>query len=96
MHSGVYVTALNLDAGLPRALAALAVSATPGMVSMWARRGWYDRDGQHHKLRVVGTDSRGRLYRYGDLLDAERETRYSEQSFRGVPRNRKAPQPVAA
>jgi hypothetical protein len=88
--------ALNLDAGLPRALAALAVSVTPGTVSMWAQRGWYDADGNHHTLTVVGHDSRGRLYRYGDLLAAERDTRHSDQSFRGVPRTRKTAVPTAA
>ncbi len=91
------MTPANLDAGLPRALAAQAVHVTPGMVSMWAQRGWYDADGTHRTLRTVGHGRHGRLYRYGDLLDAERATRYSNQSARGVPRKRKAAaEPVAA
>lgn len=98
LYLGVNMLTANPDAGLPRALAARAVSVTPGMVSMWAQRGWYDQDGAHHTLTVVGHHrTLGRLYRYGDLLAAEKATRHSEQSFRGVPRKRKAkPEPVAA
>jgi hypothetical protein len=72
----------NLDAGLTRAQAAQAIGVTRHTVSMWAIRGWYDADGSHHTLTVVGHDRRGRLYRYGDLIQAERDTRNNKKSSR--------------
>jgi hypothetical protein len=73
----------DLDAGLPRSLAAAAVRVSPHVVSMWALRGWIDLDGTHRKLTVVGHDFKGqRLYRFGDVLEAERATRRNRRSSR--------------
>lgn len=77
----------NFNAGLSRAQAALAASVSPATVSMWALRGWTNRDGTQQSLTVVGRDSRGgRLYRYGDILAAEAATRRNPNSRRGTTR----------
>jgi hypothetical protein len=74
---------VNLNAGLPRNLAARQAGVTPHAVSMWAQRGWYDRHGAHHTITIVGTNRHGhRLYRLADILTAERDTRHSANSRR--------------
>ncbi|MFB6392617.1 hypothetical protein [Polymorphospora lycopeni] len=78
----------NLDAGLTRELAAVAVAVPATTISMWALRGWTEPDGTERRLTVVGKDERGRrLYRYGDLLDAERATGSNPNSRRGTTRS---------
>ena len=74
----------DLEAGLLRAQAAAAVGVTPHTVSMWALRGWTEPDGTRRTLRVVGYRRGARLYRYGDVLHAERVTRQSPQSRRAA------------
>lgn len=87
----------GLDTGVPRKFAADRLGVTPHTISMWVKDGWYDRDGEHHTVRVVGKAGRGRLYRWGDLLKAEADTRNSAQSRRGVsPRPASGPQSWAA
>lgn len=74
---------MNYEAGLTRDQAAQVLGVTPASVSMWALRGWRDRHGTRRQLTVVGRGPRGaRLYRLGDLLDAERDTRVSPNSRR--------------
>jgi hypothetical protein len=72
------------NAGVPRSVAADRLGVSPHTVSMWALRGWRDPDGTHRRLSVVGRDRRQRLYRWGDLLDAERATRRSPNSRRAA------------
>jgi len=75
----------NPEAGLTRSQAVdkLGSDVTPAMVSMWVARGWLDPQGNRRHIRIVGTDERGaRLYRYADLLAAEKHTRRSPQSRR--------------
>ena len=52
---------------------------------MWRCRGWLDTDGQRHHLEVAERDRHGRpLYRWADLLHAERTTRQTrEHGIRG-------------
>ena len=76
----------GLDTGVPRAFAAARLGVTPHTISMWVKDGWYDRHGTHHTVRVVGRTPRGRLYRWGDLLDAEQDTRNNANSRRGITR----------
>jgi len=53
------------------------------VISNWRNKGWTSPDGTHRKLPVAGYDRAGRpLYRYVDVLDAERETRRSGKSHR--------------
>lgn len=48
------------DAGISLAVAAEVVGVSKATVGMWVVRG---------KVRVVGRDRGGRLYRYGDVID---------------------------
>lgn len=70
------------DTGVPRAFAAKRLGVTPHTVSMWVQRGWVDRKGNHHTVRIVGKGIRGRLYRWGDLAQAESDTRNNINSAR--------------
>lgn len=65
------------DALITRDLAAHAAGVKPSAVNMWTSRGWIDpATGERHKLEVVKKDWRGRcLYRYGDVMAAEKATR---------------------
>lgn len=79
----------GLDAHVSRQDAALAAHVDPQVVSMWAYAGWIDpTTGERRKLQVVARDWRKRpLYRYGDVLEAERATR---NSAKGRPRRARA------
>lgn len=78
---------IDPDRGLTRAQAAHLAGVEPATVSMWALRGWRTSGGVERRLTVVGKDSRGgRLYRCGDVLDAERDTRHHPNSRRGTTR----------
>ncbi len=74
---------MNLDAGLTRSQAAMLLAVPPHTVSMWARDGWLDAAGERRRLTVVGRRAGASLYRYGDLVDAEADTRRSPFSRRG-------------
>lgn len=76
----------NPNAGLTRAQAVdeLGDDVTPAMVSMWVLRGWLDASGHRHHVRVIGHRGHARLYRAGDLLKAEADTRRSSQSRRAA------------
>jgi hypothetical protein len=62
---------------LTRDLAAHAAGVSGSAVAMWASRGWTDPcTGEHHVLEVADRDWRKRpLYRYADVMAAERATR---------------------
>ena len=77
---------LNLDAGLPIRVAAEYFDLKPRTISAWCRRGFIDRDGTRRHITVVGVMASGdRLYRLGDLFDAERATRRNPNSHRRQP-----------
>lgn len=81
--SGVGVHIANPDAGLTTGQAATRLGVTADTTKKWARRGWYDPEGNHHRLTQVGTDERSnRLFRLADWLVAEKHTRRSPQSRR--------------
>lgn len=74
---------MNHEAGLTREQAAQVLGVTPATVSMWALRGWRDQQGQKRTLSVIGRGPRNqRLFRLGDLLEAERDTRHNPNSRR--------------
>lgn len=61
----------------------LGDDVTPAMVSMWVLRGWIDPEtGQRKRVTVLGREGRQRLYRLGDLWQAELATRRSPKSHR--------------
>jgi hypothetical protein len=72
---------LDLDAGLTIAQLARALGVQPGTVRTWATRGWRTPSGTHRRLTIVGVAERGHhRYRYGDGLQAERDTRRNPRS----------------
>jgi hypothetical protein len=74
---------MDHEAGLTRDQAARLLCVTPATVSMWALRGWRSEDGRRRTLTVVGYGHRNqRLFRLGDLLEAERDTRQNPNSRR--------------
>lgn len=74
---------MDLEAGLTREQAVKVLGVTPATISMWALRGWKSADGCRRHLAVVGRGRRNeRLYRLGDLLEAERDTRLNPNSRR--------------
>lgn len=78
--------AADVERGVSRAQAVYLLKVSPATVSMWALRGWDTRDGEHRTLTVVGKRRGHRLYRYGDLVDAESDTRNNPNSRRGTVR----------
>ena len=67
----------DFEALIDRDTAAYAAKVKPSAIGMWVSRGWKDPDtGERRKLERRGTDWQGRhLYRYGDVMAAERATR---------------------
>lgn len=76
------------NAGVTRAIAAEYLrdaGVTPHMISVWGKRGWITPGGQRRHLTVVGTTPSGQmLFRYGDILDAEGDTRHNPNSSRSA------------
>lgn len=72
----------GLDIGVTRAFAARRLGVAPHVISMWVLDGWRAPDGTRRTVTVTGNGRRGRLYRYGDLVDAECDTRNSPNSSR--------------
>lgn len=73
---------VNLDAYLTRAEAALALGVSKDTISAWHARGWYNQDGEHLRLATKPGKGHTFRYRYGDLLQAEVDTRNSPNSRR--------------
>lgn len=77
------------DALLTARDAAHALQTTIPVILMWRNRGWVDADGQQRRLATVGRDHLGRkLYRWGELVDAERDTRNTRARVGLPPRAR--------
>lgn len=84
--------AYNLDALLSARDAAHAFQTSIPVILMWRNRGWLD-DGEQLRLPVAGRSRTGRpLYRWGDLLVAERGTRISRERT-GLPPRMKLASP---
>ena len=78
-------TTVNLDAYLTRAEAAMALGVSKATVSAWHARGWYTPEGEHLRIRTRPGKGGNLRYRYGDLLQAEADTRNSPNSRRPRP-----------
>lgn len=65
----------DLDAKLPAHLAAAQVGVSRQLVNWWRRSG---------KLKPAAKASRGYVYRLGDVLEVERDTRRSPNSRRSA------------
>ena len=76
----------DMDSLRPAKFAAEFFHTTINVILMWRNRGWIDDDGERKYLAIAERDDNGRpLYRFGDLLDAERGTRRSRERT-GLPR----------
>lgn len=73
MHHDAYVT---------RAQAAVVTGVRPDTIGKWLTRGWYGPDGKRRTLRTRPGPGRTLLFRLGDLLEAERDTRQNPNSRR--------------
>ena len=84
-------------AGVTAAFAADQLGISPNMVSNWARRGWVTRDGQRRYVTVLPGKFNGHTrYRYGDILDADSDTRDNPNSSRSLVRRISAAARAAA
>ena len=85
----------NMDALITAIDAAHRFHTSIPVILMWRNRGWTDADGEHHHLEVATRDERGRpLYRWSDLLVAERGTRRSRERT-GLPQRARLDSPYA-
>jgi hypothetical protein len=73
---------VNLDAYVTRAQAAMVTGVRPDTIGKWLARGWVDPDGDRHALTTRPGEGRGLLFRLGDILTAERDTRLNPRARR--------------
>jgi hypothetical protein len=73
---------VNLDAYVTRAQAAMVTGVRPDTIGKWLARGWVDPAGSRHALTTRPSGSRGLLFRLGDILAAERDTRLNPRARR--------------
>lgn len=85
----------NMDALVTARDAADRFHTSIPVILMWRNRGWTDADGDKHRLKVARRDDRGRpLYRWSDLLAAERGARQSRKRV-GLPQRARLDSPYA-
>jgi hypothetical protein len=73
---------MNQDAYITRAQAAMLTTVSADSIGKWHARGWRSSDGELRHLRTRPKNGRVLLYRLGDILDAERDTRNNPNSRR--------------
>lgn len=73
---------MDLDAYVTRSQAALVTGVRPDTIGKWHARGWTDPDGQRRTLRTAPGSGRTLLFRLGDILEAERDTRLNPRARR--------------
>lgn len=73
---------MNADAYVTRAQAAWVTHVKPNTISQWRVRGWKTPEGEHRTLTVRSGPGRTLLFRLGDILDAERDTRLNPRARR--------------
>ena len=76
---------MNLNAYITRAQAAMLTGVSADSIGKWHARGWRSREGELRHLRTRPGSGRTLLYRLGDVIDAERETRNNPNSRRPLP-----------
>jgi hypothetical protein len=77
---------MNPDAYVSRSQAAMVTGVRPDTIGKWLARGWKDLSGQRRTLTTKpDQDGRSLLYRLGDILDAERDTRLNPRARRRPP-----------
>lgn len=73
---------MNPDAYVTRAQAAMVTGVRPDTIGKWIARGWKSPDGERHQVDTRAGEGRTKLYRLGDILDAERDTRLNPRARR--------------
>lgn len=73
---------MNPDAYVTRAQAAMVTGVRPDTIGKWLARGWKTPAGEHRQLSTRPGDGRFLLFRLGDILAAERDTRLNPRSRR--------------
>ncbi len=77
---------MNHDAYVSRAQAAQVTGVRPDTIGKWLARGWVGADGQRHRLTTrLADNGRNLLFRLGDILIAERDTRLNPRARRQPP-----------
>lgn len=75
---------MNRDAWVSRGQAAAAADVSPDTIGKWRARGWVDQFGVWCQLRTKRLGNGRLLYRFGDILDAERDTFLSGKGHRAA------------
>jgi hypothetical protein len=75
---------MNSDAFITRSQAAMLTGVSADAIGKWHARGWRSTEGELRHLRTRSGSGRTLLYRLGDIIDAERETRNNPNSRRPV------------
>lgn len=73
---------MDLDAYVTRAQAAMVTGVRADTIGKWHARGWTDPRGERHTLSTRPADGRTLLFRLGDILTAERDTRLNPRARR--------------
>lgn len=73
---------MNPDAYVTRTQAAMVTLVKPDTIKKWRARGWKTPTGEHRELTVRPGPGRTLLFRLGDILDAERDTRLNPRARR--------------
>jgi hypothetical protein len=73
---------MNPDAYVTRAQAAMVTGVRPDTIGKWLARGWVDPAGARHSLSTRRITGRSLLFRLGDILAAERDTRLNPRARR--------------
>lgn len=73
---------MNPDAYVTRAQAATVTGVRPDTIGKWLARGWVDPAGERHTLATKPGGGRSLLFRLGDILAAERDTRLNPRARR--------------
>lgn len=76
---------MNPDAYITRRQAAMVTGVSADAIGKWHARGWRGTEGELRHLRTRPGSGRTLLYRLGDIIDAERETRHNPNSRRPLP-----------
>lgn len=73
---------MNLDAYVTRSQAAMVTGVRADTIGKWHARGWTDPQGERHTLRTKPGYGRALLFRLGDILTAEHDTRLNPRARR--------------
>lgn len=73
---------MNLDAYVTRSQASLLTGVRPDTIGKWHARGWVRPDGERRTLSTKDGPGRTLLFRLGDILEAEHDTRLNPRARR--------------